>query len=96
MGRKTDKDISGVQSRSLEQARPAVRNRASGNQPVLCEPLPPPEDIPGADLTIPLKSLPRLTAQLETLDLGLLRILTLQRPSSYTHASVLFSTHTPR
>lgn len=59
-------------------------------------PFPPPEDTPGADLTIPLKSLPRLTAQLDTLDLGLLRNLTLQRPSSYTHASVLFSTHTPR
>lgn len=42
MGRKTDKDVSGIQSRSLEQARPTVRNRASGNQPVLCEPLPSP------------------------------------------------------
>lgn len=42
MGRKTDKDLSGIQSRSLEQARPTVRNRASGNQPVPCEPLPSP------------------------------------------------------
>lgn len=32
--------------------------------------LSPPEDIPGADLTIPLKSLPKLTAQLRDLGFG--------------------------